>query len=206
MPAGDSARRRSPLRRDIPEAEWPARIRAGDERAFEAMFRAYYDTLYRYVVVILGSREAAEDVVQAVFARIWQDRATWEVHGPLRHYLLVAARCGAISALRRDAVRTRAAPLLTLEALAQRGAPTAEAEFEAEELRRRLERALSSLPPRAREAFVLSRGEGLSHDEVAIRMGISPRTVGVHIGKALAVLRKAVMAVAGAVGVVESIM
>jgi RNA polymerase sigma-70 factor (family 1) len=198
--AGDSAQRRSPLRRDIPEAEWPARIRAGDERAFEAMFRAYYDVLYRYVVVILGSREAAEDVVQAVFVRIWQERETWEVRGPLRHYLLVAARCGAISALRRDAVRTRAASLLTREALTTWGAPAAEVELEAEELRCRLERALASLPPRAREAFVLSRDEGLSHEEVALRMGISPRTVGVHIGKALAVLRKAILLLAATGG------
>ncbi len=195
MPAGEPAERRAFLCLEVSEAEWPARIRAGDEHAFEAMFQAYYDVLYRYVVVILGSREAAEDVVQGVFARIWEDRAAWEVRGPLRHYLIVAARCGAISHLRHHAVRDRVAPLLTLEAASQHSA-AADAEFEAEELRSRFERALNSLSPRAREAFVLSRGEGLSHDEVALRMGISPRTVGVHIAKALAALRHVILPVA----------
>src|SRR5882724_10075090 len=132
MPPRRSTERHAPLYLDIPEVEWPARIRAGDERAFEVMFRTYYDTLYRYIVVMLGSREAAEDVVQAVFARIWEDRATWELRGPIRHYLVVAARCGAISALRRDAVRRRAAPLLVPQgALPSEPAP-ADAEFEAE--------------------------------------------------------------------------
>ena len=70
---------------------------------------------------------------------------------------------------------------------------SADAEFEAEALQRRLERALAALPPRTRAAFVLSRREGLSYHEVALRMAISPKTVGVHIGRALAVLRKAML-------------
>lgn len=190
MSARESDRRRASLRLAIPESEWPARIRAGDERAFEAMFRAYYDTLYRYVIAFLGEHDAAEDVIQLIFARIWQDRENWEVRGPLRHYLLVAARCGAISYVRHDAVRERAAPLLAIEIATRGGLPIADAEYEAEELRRRFTRALETLPPRAREAFVLSRREGLSYDEVALRMGISIRTVETHVGKVLAILRK----------------
>src|SRR5919202_1017486 len=172
------------------EREWVARIRAGDESAFEAMFKAHYDALCRYVAGYVGSRDAAEDVVQGVFVRIWQERARWELRGPLRHYLMAAVRRRAMSQLRHDGVRRRAAPLLSIESGA-RGAAAVDAEFEAEELRRRLERALAMLPPRTREAFVLSRGEGLSYDEVSLRMGISPKTVGVHIGRSLALLRKA---------------
>src|SRR2546426_9831663 len=80
--------------------------------------------------------------------------------------------------------------LLALEGAAH--AP-ADADFEAEELRQRLERALSALPPRTRAAFVLSRNEGLSYAEVASRMAISPKTIGVHISRALTVLRKALL-------------
>lgn len=173
-----------------------SRIRAGDVAAFEAMFQAHYDALCRYIAGYLGSRDAAEDVVQGVFVRIWDGREGWDVHGSLRHYLFAAVRRRAISHLRHDAVRHRAASFLILDAGA-RGAESAEGEFEAEELRRRFERALALLPPRTREAFVLSRGEGLSYDEVALRMGISPKTVGVHIGRSLAALRKAMLAVSG---------
>jgi len=181
------------LHDDRPAARAPgrdlvARIRAGDEAAFEAMFRAYYDPLCRYVAAYLGSRDAAEDAVQGVFVRIWEDRTRWAV-SDLRHYLYAAVRRRAISQVRRIAVRRRAAPLLVLADIGgTRGAPP-DAECEAEELWRRLERALDTLPPRTRAAFVLSRQEGLSYHEVAARMAISPKTVGVHIGRALATLR-----------------
>ena len=187
-------RRRSAVASSALPQDWVARIRAGDEAAFEAMFRAYYDQLCRYVAAYLGSRDAAEDAVQGVFARLWDDRAHWAV-GEVRHYLYAAVRRRAISQIRRMAVQRRAAPLL-LEESGGAGRASADAEFEAEELRRRLERALAALPPRTRAAFVLSRQEGLSYQEVALRMTISPKTVGVHIGRALAVLRK-VMASAG---------
>ena|SRR5437763_1226024 len=165
-----------------------ARIRAGDEAAFESMFRAYYDPLCRHVAPYLGSRDAAEDAVQGVFVHIWEDRARWVV-SDLGHYLYAAVRRRAISQVRRTAVRRRAAPLLVLEETGGAGRALPDAEFDAEELRRRLERVLDTLPPRTRAAFLLSRGEGLSYHQVAARMAISQKTVGVHIGRALAVLR-----------------
>ena len=186
-PAGEDGTRPSASR--VPSHEWTDRIRAGDEAAFEAMFRTYYDGLCRYVATYLGSRDIAEDVVQGVFARIWEDRAHWMV-ADLQHYLYAAVRRRAMSQFRRAAVRRRAMPLLALEGAAN--AP-ADADFEAEELRQRLERALSALPPRTRAAFVLSRTEGLSYAEVASRMAISPKTIGVHISRALTVLRKALL-------------
>src|SRR5438477_12354737 len=123
------------LHDDRPAARAPghdlvARIRAGDEAAFEAMFRAYYDPLCRYVAAYLGSRDAAEDAVQGVFARLWEDRAHWAV-GEVRHYLYAAVRRRAISQIRRMAVQRRAAPLL-LEESGGAGRASADAEFEAE--------------------------------------------------------------------------
>jgi len=185
-PAGEDGTR--PSASVVPPHDWTDRIRAGDEAAFEAMFRTYYDDLCRYVATYLGSRDLAEDAVQGVFARIWEDRTHWMVVD-LQHYLYAAVRRRAMSQFRRAAVRRRALPLLALEGAAD--AP-ADADFEAEELRQRLERALRALPPRTRAAFVLSR-QGLSYVEVASRMAISPKTIGVHISRALTVLRKALL-------------
>jgi len=185
-PAGEDGPRSIPS--PLSSHDWTARIRAGDEAAFEAMFRTHYDGLCRYVATYLGSRDTAEDVVQGVFARIWEDRAHWVV-SDLPHYLYAAVRRRAMSQFRRAAVRRRALPLLALEGAAD---ASADADFEAEELRQRLERALRALPPRTRAAFVLSR-EGLSYAEVASRMAISPKTIGVHVSRALTVLRKALL-------------
>ena len=183
MPLGDDRSTARESWRDL-----VARIRAGDEVAFEAMFRAYYDPLCRHVAPYLGSRDAAEDAVQGLFVRIWEDRARWVV-SDLGHYLYTAVRRRAISQVRRLAVQRRAAPLLVLEEIGGAGRALPDAEFDAEELWRRLERVLDTLAPRTRAAFVLSRREGLSYQQVAARMAISPKTVGVHIGRALAALR-----------------
>jgi len=189
-PAGEDDPRSNPSLAS--SHDWSERIRAGDEAAFEAMFRAHYDGLCRSIANYLGSRDSAEDVVQGLFARIWDGRAHWVVRD-LEHYLYTAVRRRAMSQFRGAAVRRRVAPMLTLEGAGCAFTPLPDAEFEAEELGRRLERAISALPPRTRTAFVLSRREGLSYTEVASRMAISPKTIGVHISRALTVLRKALL-------------
>src|SRR2546426_11153144 len=88
-PVGEDDTRSNPSL--LPSHDWTERIRAGDEAAFEAMFRTHYDGLCRYVAGYLGSRDAAEDVVQGVFARIWDDRAHWVV-GDLQRYLYEIGR------------------------------------------------------------------------------------------------------------------
>src|SRR5258708_10536045 len=81
---------------------WVARVRRGDAKAFEAMFRAYYDTLIAYAWRISRSREIAEELVQDVFARIWERRAAWTATDSLAAYLHGAVRNEALQRIRRD--------------------------------------------------------------------------------------------------------
>jgi RNA polymerase sigma-70 factor, ECF subfamily len=166
-----------------------ARVRDGDVRAFEALFHRHYDPLCRAIAAYLGDRDAAEDVVQSVLVVLWRERETLPVPTSVAAYLHAAVRRRAIDEWRREQVRRRAAPLLLSDDIDHE--PSSESAFDAEVLRRRFARAVAALPPRTREAFVLSRREGLSYDEIALRMGISVKTVGVHIGNSLSALRKA---------------
>lgn len=174
------------------DRELVARVRAGDQAAFTAMYAEYCDALCRSVDRLLGSREMAEDVVHTVFMQIWEHRAAWRITGSIRSYVFAAVRYGALKQLRRDA-NSRTIPLA-------RGvepcSDAADAEFEAEELRRQFMRVLATLPPRTREVFILTRRDGLSYDEVALRMGISIKTVGAHVAQGLSMLRKALAALA----------
>ena len=79
-----------------------ARIRAGDEAAFEALFHEYYDPLCRYAAQFLGNRDQAEDIVQGVFARVWRDRERWAASN-IRHYLYAAVRRRTMSEFRHNA-------------------------------------------------------------------------------------------------------
>lgn len=178
------------LRLHVEDATLLARMRTGDVRAFESVFHRYYDQLCRAIAGYLGDRDEVEDVVQSVLARLWDGRESLEMPESLPNYLLAAVKRRALDQIRREEVRRRAAPLLMIESGESRESP--EATFDADALRHRFARAVASLPPRTKEAFILSRREGMSYDEIALRMGISVKTVGVHIGNSLAALRKVI--------------
>src|ERR1041385_6504848 len=72
------------------QSEVVARIRAGDRAAFEELFRSYYAPLASFAHAHLGSREAAEEIVQDVFLYIWAHRSQWQVTVHLRSYLYTA--------------------------------------------------------------------------------------------------------------------
>jgi RNA polymerase sigma-70 factor (family 1) len=175
-----------------PESELADRVRAGDARAFEALFQRYYRRLHAYIDGYVGSADAAEDLAVDVFARIWERRAEWVVHGSVRAYLYGAARNEALAHLRRGRMVERAHAEAARESrspgVAGPGSP-ADAQIEASELAIAVDAAIARLPERGREALVLHRKHGLSYAEVAETMGISPRTVEVHIRRAFVALR-----------------
>jgi RNA polymerase sigma-70 factor (ECF subfamily) len=178
--------------RDI-ERAWVRGIASGDEAAFEAVFREYNRDLYRFALRLIGNADEAEDLVQAVFVAIWQNHATWSVTHSLRVYLYAAVRNRAVQQF-RNASRRRGHQAEVLrfstssvsEVFLGPDARVQQAEFSAA-----LEAAIAALPPRCREAFLLTREHGMTYNEAAATMGISPKTVMVQIGRALASLRKA---------------
>ncbi len=182
----------SPAHQSV-EREWVARVRLGDERAVESLFEAYYPALCDFVRSYLGSPDSAEDVVQTVFLRIWEHRATWEPTSGVRAYLFAACRNRALGALKHDRVVARSAARVTSELLASgggRGSPAPDEAVQAGELARVLRAAVDALPERRRTVVILRWQHQMSYAEIATVLGISVKTVEVHIGRALASLRK----------------
>lgn len=177
---------------DDPYSDWARRLAAGDAGALRALFDAAHDPLVEYVGGLLRDDQAARDVVQDTFVRVWQHRATLDPARSLRALLYRTARNLAFNAV-RDA-RTRARLLgdggeATPDDVLPWAAPDPVAEVEAGELAERVRAAIAALPERQREALTLSRFDGLTHEEVADVMGCSARTVNNHLVRALATLR-----------------
>lgn len=166
------------------------RVQEGDEQAFEALFRTHYEALCNFVEPRVGSPEVAEDLVQNVFLNLWRRRQDWEPRTTLQAYLFGAARNEAIKyrkhrQVRRDWKREK-----------KKEKTHGESEFDPgedlkhRELNRAVQECVSELPERRREVYLLSRQYGLTYEEIAGVMDISPSTVDNQMVKALESLRK----------------
>lgn len=174
------------------ELEWVRRIRAGDQTAFEALFTAYYESLLRFAFGYLKDRAVAEEIVQDVFLKLWTHREQWQVHDIVRTYLYTATRNHALNRLRRNVLEHTWTTNLSDPADAATAIPhveSADTYTNTTELSAVIRAAIERLPPRCREAFVLSRDHGLAYEQIAQVMGISVKTVQEQIGRALRALR-----------------
>jgi len=170
--------------------EWCRRLRASDRAAYAAVFDALYKPLFRYVRSLTSERAAARDIAQDTFVRLWDARESLDPEQSLKAYLYRTARNLAYNHRRDQNTRTEKEDDIREDANVQPAAPTPpDVAAEGEWLEERLRTWIADLPERQREALVLSRFEGLSHNQIAEVMGISARTVNNHIVRALKRLR-----------------
>jgi len=170
------------------------RIRAGDARAFEQLFRAYYEELCDLAARMVGADGTAEELVQEGFFHLWQIRVQWEVSSTLRGYLRTMVRNRVLNHLRRQQLERRwggrpsqgdESDIVLLSAEPRR----TDDDVASNELAEAIQRAIAELPPRCRETFLLRREQNLSYVEIAAIMHIAPRTVEAQIHTALKKLR-----------------
>lgn len=171
-----------------------ARIRDGDAVAMDAMFTTYYAELVSFAASYTKAREAAEDVVQDVFVRVWERRTEWVVRGSVAQYLYGAVRNRALNAMAHERVVTRQMDQAARDRVGEGAANAGVAELEREELVALVTRVVDTLPPRCRDVFVLSRYRRLTQREIAATLGITVNTVNVQLGRALRALDEALRA------------
>ena len=166
------------------------RVRLGDEGAFEQIFRTYYARLVSFARTGIDSQDLAEETVQEVFLHIWMRRESWVVERSLAAYMFRAVR-NRISNARRS-LRLETSYNADIARETDGGLDVSgdgrlhEAEIEAA-----LAKALALLPDRARQVFLLSRRQHLTYAEIAEVIGISVKTVEMHMARALSQLRLA---------------
>lgn len=179
---------------DYLDAELVNRVRQGDERAFETVYRRYYEMLCRFSAQLLHNPAMAEEVVDDVLFHIWDARAQLEVSS-LRAYLVRAVRNNSLKAVsspayqnEKKAVSLSAEGLRFSEFLSDDVHPLGwviEREME-----KQLTEAMAILPEECRRVFRMSRFEGKKYAEIADALGISVNTVKYHIKNAIRQLSK----------------
>jgi RNA polymerase sigma-70 factor (ECF subfamily) len=169
------------------DAEVVARVLGGELEAFGLLIRRYEPGLLRYATRMLGSRDAAADAVAEALVRAYRHLASCRDPTRLRTWLyrIVANRCKSHLGRRPTAdVSLDEAP-----PIADPG--DTEAELEQAEQLALVERALMTLSPEKREAFLLKHVEGMSYEEMAAATGERIPTLKMRVHRAREALLQA---------------
>jgi RNA polymerase sigma-70 factor (ECF subfamily) len=165
------------------------KIKEGDVRTFEEVFRRYYIPLCLFASGITGRKEIAEDAVQDVFYNIWKDREKIRVLHSVKNYLYGAVKNQSLRYLENLAVRERYMENLHHEGQTARE-PSPQEYLEYKELEHLINIALNRLPERCMQVFKMHRMDGKKYKEIAAHLSISVKTVEAEMTKAYKTLRR----------------
>lgn len=150
----------------------------GDEAAFRQLVLRYSGLLYTYIYKHIESKEATEELVQDVFFQIWLTREALREVRNFRTYLYVVSRNQALNAVKkmmRDYQRHQ-------EYQQWEQVPEPEENQMKRELQLSIiEEAIEKLPAQQKRAWILSRREKLTYQQVAQEMSISKETVKTYL-------------------------
>src|SRR5512133_281865 len=167
------------------------KIREGDERVFEKLYKALYAPLCSIANRIISDRQAAEEIVQDVFSKVWFDRTTIEIHTSLNSYLFRSVKNNAINELKRrqtnksSVIHTASYELWKILVDTSESHDFIIEQMISNDLRKQLTSAIQELPDQCRQVFQLSRIANKSNDEIAAHLNISKNTVKSHLMHAI---------------------
>ena len=167
------------------EAIWK-KIRQKDTDAFERYYKTHYKSFFLMSCKYLKDPAQAEEIVNDVFLKLWQDGEQITIETSLKSYIYRAVINRSINALnknKREILFITDPDIVSGESYEMR-------QMEENELMVRLYAAIEKLPDQCRRVFEMSRFEELKQQEIADRLGISIKTVKNHITIALKQLNK----------------
>jgi RNA polymerase sigma-70 factor (ECF subfamily) len=173
------------------EADWIARARAGDERAFARLVDRHRDRAYALALRILRSPGEAEEVAQDAFVRVWRALPGFRgesLFSTWLHRIVVRRSLDRLAVLRNRRVREAA-----LEEAPEPRAENAATDPVARERAARIERLMDRLTETQRTVVTLFYHQDRSVEEVARTLGLPENTVKTHLHRARAALRAAWM-------------
>jgi RNA polymerase sigma-70 factor, ECF subfamily len=154
------------------------RLQRGETSALAAVFDRHGRLAYSLAHRICGRGAMAEEVVQDAFLALWHHRARFDgSRGSVRAWLMTLVRNRAVDAVRREHVRSSRDTANEGAAEALPSPDSVAEEAERREQARTLHGALSALPPDQREVIELAYFAGLTHTQIATRLGIPAGTV-----------------------------
>ena len=170
------------------EKELLLEVAAGNELAFRKLFHVYWNKVYAVSIDFTKSEPLAEEIVQDVFLKIWLKREYLVSVLKFDDYLFTVARNHIYNVLRKKTAERSFVNQLENHFLEHSN--LAEQELHFKETRDLVNKAVELLPAQQRMVFTLSRNEGMDHNQIAEKLGISKLTVKSHMNRALQFIKQ----------------
>ena len=155
-------------------------LRQGSYDAFDALYMRYAPHVEAFAFCMLKNRSEAEDLAHDIFLKIWETRESIGRIKSFRSYLFRMTKNAVFDIFEHKNVQTRYEQRL----------------LHVEDLLMIIDMAVEQMPEQRQRVFRLSRYEGLSHQQIAQKLGVTPKTVEYHIRTALAELKKIIGVIA----------
>jgi RNA polymerase sigma-70 factor (family 1) len=162
------------------------KLKEGDPLAYNQLFDKYYMPLCVYSLKYCDSFQLAEDIVQDLFVKLWDEKIYMKFDNPMSPYLFKAVKNNTLQGIKKqskyqfDAIEKVVNNLMEEDQL----------DFaDLEEEKNKLYEQVEALPEKSKEVFKAIVLENMKYKEVAERLDISVNTVKTHYARALKQLR-----------------
>jgi RNA polymerase sigma-19 factor, ECF subfamily len=167
------------------------KIQDGDESALEKVYKTAYSSLVYYASEITGQSKLAEEVVQDVFLKIWQNRSQLTIQGSFKAYIFRTVHNHALNVVRQYNTRKESVNQICSEKTWQFISDTYDINDDliekifSHDTEILIQKIIKELPEQCRKVFLMSRIESLTNEEIARQLDLSINTVKTHIYRAL---------------------
>ncbi|AFD08452.1 RNA polymerase sigma-70 factor, Bacteroides expansion family 1 [Solitalea canadensis DSM 3403] len=159
--------------------------------AFDELYSRYWEMLFDIACKKLHDKDDAKDIVHDLFLQLWNNRASLHVYKSFSGFLFISLKNKIIDKQRLVVSRQKKNTEIGQKQSEVYDAVNEQLNYN--ELNTFLNQQIDLLPEKMREIYLLSREEGLSINQIADRLLLSPQTVKNQISNALKFLRKKVV-------------
>ncbi len=159
----------------------------GNVFAFDTIYEKYAEKLYAFSWKYLKSKEEAEELVQSVFLKVWENRNKLKKGTSFKSFLFTIAYNEICNKFRKKKYLSEfVKETMSTESDVSAGT---EEEIDYRFALEQIEQILARLPEKQRVIFIKSRFDGKSAKEIAEELGVTPGTVDNYISKAVKFIR-----------------
>ena len=172
----------------ISDQDLMLRIKKEEKGAFRELFERYTPRIYKFALSYLKNKNDAEELVQIVFLKIWKKRNSIDTSQNIKAYIFTITVNSIYDFIRRKKIeysfQNRSRQIQTY---------TENNTWNTivySEMQQNLSNFINKLPQQQQRIFHLSKMEGFTNDEIAIKTGLSKRTVENHLYRAVSFLKQ----------------